>query len=571
MFINIVNFKSERQLNIVPSDGMKNIIILVFTAVLLFFGLQYLICCKHKYRKNRYDFDVIIRNGTIYDGSTKDPYIADIGIKNKKITAIGNLSNETAFKNINAAGLIVAPGFIDVHTHCDLVFIQAGWKRIFAHCLDEWKGNYNYITQGVTTVVTQNCGYGFTNINKWFRIIKSVGFGTNTYGLIAHGDIRNELFGTDNPKPLNEVQLELLKKRVEKEMQRGALGLGTGLEYAPGCEATIDELVELCKIVKKYGGIYVSHIRDLTGRIYEDGEPGVLKAVKEAIKIGEMAQIPVHLSHIQINEPINGLPASKILELIDNARKEGLDITADAYPYNVGITWITMLTPPEYKTSSSIKPEYKTREGKEELKRAVEKTFTYLSPDRVTVVQYTANKSYIGKTLKQIADMENRQPSEVYVELACDPNAPMCFFCDQDMQVVEALMQRDYVFTASDGFTYVKGSFKPHPRMFATFTKKIKKYALDDKLITLKDAIRSMTSLPAQKFNILLRGKIEIGFYADVVVFNQDTIKDIATYEDEDARYSEGIEYLLINGVVSIDKGKITGKRGGIALRRTSS
>lgn len=550
---------------------MKKIIILLVAVILLLFGLRYLICCKHKYCENKYAFDIAIKGGTIYDGSLEDPYIADIGIKNKKIIAIGDLSKQTTAKTIDAAGLIVTPGFIDVHTHCDLIFNKAGWKRIFAHFIKEWKGNYNYLTQGVTTVVTQNCGYGFTNIDKWFSIVDSVGFGTNTYGLIAHGDIRNELFGADNPQPLNEIQLELLKQHVEKEMQRGALGLGTGLEYAPGCEATIDELVELCKVVKKYGGIYVSHIRDLTGRIYEDGEPGVLKAIKEAIEIGKRAQIPVHISHIQINEPINKLYASKVLELIDNARKEGLDITADAYPYNVGISWIMLLTPPKYKTSYSIKPEYKTKEGREEMKKEVEKTFAYLSPDKVVIVVYATNKSYVGKTLKQIADMQHKQPSEVYVELACDPNAPMCFFYDQDIKIVEALMQRDYVFTASDGVTYVKGTCKPHPRMFATFTKKIRKYALDDKLITLKDAIRSMTSLPAETFNILQRGKIEIGCYADIVIFNQNTIRDLATYEDEDARYSEGIEYLLVNGVISIYKGKLTGKRGGRALRRTSS
>jgi len=550
---------------------MKNIIILLFSAVLLLFGLLYLFYYKHKCGKDNHAFDVIIRNGTVYDGSLKDPHVADIGIKNKKIIAIGDLSKQTAAKTINATGLIVAPGFIDVHTHCDLVFNEAGWKRIFAHFMDEWKGNYNYITQGVTTVVTQNCGYGFTNLNKWLGIVKSVKFGTNVYGLIAHGDTRNELFGADNPTPLNDAQMELLKQRIEKEMQRGALGLGTGLEYAPGCEATTDELVELCKIVKKYGGIYVSHVRDFTGRIYEDGEPGVLKAIKEAIEIGKRAQIPVHISHIQINEPINKLPASKILEIIDNASKEGLDVTADAYPFNVGISWITMLTPPKYKTSNSIKPEYMTKEGKEELKKEVENTFMYLSPDRVMIVQYKTNKSYIGKTLRQIADVESKQPSEVYVELACDPDAPKCFFYDQDMKVVEELMQRDYVFTASDGFTYVKGTCKPHPRMFGTFTKKIRKYALDDKLVTLNDAIRSMTLLPAQKFNILQRGKIEVGFYADIVVFNPNTIKNIATYEDEDARYSEGIEYLLVNGVTSIDNGKFTGKRGGRALRRTSS
>jgi len=501
-----------------------------------------------------YKYDVLIKGGSIYDGTLAAPKTEDVGIKGDKIVALGKLTG-SAMKTIDAKGLTVTPGFIDVHNHSDVVFEKTGLLRYLAFFQPAWKGNYNYLTQGVTTIVDGNCGWGFADLNKYFRFLNLLRFGTNVYTLAPHGDLRNFLFGKEDPEPLTKDQLEALKKEVEKEMERGALGMSTGLEYAPGCVANTDELVELAKVVKKHNGIYVSHIRDNTG-------DGVLKALKEAIEIGKRADIPIHISHLQINAPRRNVKAQQLIALIKQARAEGVDITADSYPYDAGNSWITMLTPAKYKTSDSIRPEYKTGQGREEFKRAAEEGFKNLKPDQIIINQYASNRSFEGKTLAEIAKSEGKSPAEMYVELACNDNAPMCIFLDQDINIVKALMPYDYMMSSSDGIVYTKLAGRPHPRSFGAFSRKIRYIVLEQKLMSLAFAIRSMTSLPAEKFKLKGRGRIAVGNYADIAVIDLENYYDKATYKNP-VQYSTGVKYLIVNGVVSIDDGKLTGKRGG--------
>lgn len=353
-------------------------------------------------------FDVIIKDGTVYDGTLAKPRIADIGIRGDRIAAFGSNLGE-AVKIIDATGLIVTPGFIDVHNHADLTFQIFGKDRADAASkIPSLAGNHSYAYQGVTTVVTGNCGLGYTNVNEFYDILTKVKFGSNVYHLAPHGAIRQELFGYHQPRKLTPQQLEAMKKRVAEEMERGAVGMSCGLEYAPGSLADTEELIELAKVVKKYNGVYVAHIRDLTGTIYPDGRVGVIEALKEAIEIGKKANVPVQISHIQINEPINNMTAMPMIELITKARAEGVDITADAYPYDAGSMWITMLTPAKYKTDKGIKEEYKNAQGRAELKKAVEETFEYLGPERTMIISYPERPHYEGKTIKEIADMEKR-------------------------------------------------------------------------------------------------------------------------------------------------------------------
>ncbi|MFC1568409.1 amidohydrolase family protein [Candidatus Margulisiibacteriota bacterium] len=506
-----------------------------------------------------YDYDVLIKGGKVYDGTLAAPRTEDVGIKGARIVGVGTLTGP-ARRLIDAKGLIVTPGFIDVHNHSDVVFNKAGLFRYLAFIKPEWKGNYNYLTQGVTTIVDGNCGWGFADLNQYFGFLDLLRFGTNVYTLAPHGDLRNYLFGKDDPEALAEDQLEALKNEVEKEMKRGALGLSTGLEYAPGCAATTAELVELAKVVKKYNGIYVSHIRDNTG-------DGVLKALKEAIEVGKRANIPVHISHLQVNAPRRKVKAVQLVALIKQARAEGVDITADSYPYDAGNSWITMLTPAKYKTSDSIRPEYKTGPGREELKQAVIRSFKDLGPDQVIINQYAANRSFEGKTLAEIAKGQGKSPEEMYAMLACDDDAPMCIFLDQDINIVKALMPYDHMMSASDGTVYADLVGRPHPRSFGAFTRKIRYIVLEQKLMSLPAAIRSMTSLPAEKFKLKGRGRIAVGNYADIAVIDLKNLYDKATYKDP-VRYSTGVKYLLVNGVLSIADGKLTGKRGGRTGRR---
>jgi len=513
------------------------------------------------------NFDVLIKGGKIHDGTMAEPYVADIGVKDGAIAAIGQLAG-TAKATLSADGLIVTPGFIDVHTHCDLVFKRAGNKRYLAYVVTNFKGAYNYAYQGVTTVITGNCGYGYTDTDYWFKMLKSVGFGLNVLHLAPHGQIREELFGVDQPTELSKKQLEAMKARVAEEMEKGAVGLSTGLEYAPGLLSPTSELIELAKVAARHGGIYATHVRDETGTIHPDGEPGILRSIAEAIETGKRAEVPVEIAHFKIAMPFNNARPEQMLELIETARDQGLDINADQYPYAAGSAQVTYLLPDKYKTSMSVKDEYKTKEGKSELKAVIEDVFEKgLSPDKVLISGYPEREELEGKTLKEIAEAEGRKPSEVFVEMACLDMAPWAIYFSQEEDVVKALMPRDYIITASDGYTVPKNMMTPHPRIYGTFTRKLKKYTLDQKIITLGQAIRSMTSLPADKFKIKGRGKIEQGAFADINVIDLETVTDHATFL-KPHQYSKGIVHQLVNGVVAIEDNKATGKRGGECIRK---
>ncbi len=512
-------------------------------------------------------YDIIIKGGTIYDGTPAKPYVADIGIEKDKIVAIGNLS-EKAHHVVDATNLFVTPGFIDIHTHCDLTFERMGRKRYAAYFLPSWKGNYNYLYQGVTTVVTGNCGYGYADTGLWSDIVDSVRFGTNVYHLAPHGMIRQELFGQDQPRELTIKQLDTIKGRVAEEMENGAVGISTGLEYAPGLLATTDELIEVAKVAKKYGGIYTTHLRDESGEKGADGEIGVIRAIKEAVEIGRRAEIPIEISHLKISEPINDVTVPQILETIETARLEGIDITADQYPYDAGSTFLNYLLPDEFKTATGVKDSYKTKDGKAEMKRAVEKVFSYMGPEKTIVTMYPGKKVYEGKSVKEIAEIEGMMPSEAYVHLVCEGKSSTAVFFITDITIVEEIMKNDRIITASDGWTVPKNMTQPHPRIYGTFPRKLRKHVIEENLMNFEQAVRSMTAMPAEKFNMKGRGKIAVENFADIAVIDPHKITDHATYE-KPHQYAEGIAHLFVNGKQSITNGKATGKRGGRALRRS--
>lgn len=530
------------------------LLIVIFSAGLSIFIVWH--CCISP----DYDFDIVIKGGTIYDGTLAEPHTADVGIKGDKITAIEkDLKYNKVRKIINVNGYIVTPGFIDVHTHSDTTFQKVGWGKYFAYFTPDWKGNYNYIFQGVTTIVTGNCGLGIPDTRSWLQFIDSLKFSTNVYHLAPHGAIRMQLFGKNQPQKLNSEQLERLKNRFAEEMKNGAIGFSTGLEYSPGFLADKGELIEIAKTIKKYGGIYTSHIRDESGR-------GVIQAINEAIEIGKQSGIAVNISHIKLCRPFNNVTAKQILKPIEDARKQGFAVTADQYPYNFSATIITILIPNKYVTDVGIKDEYKNEKGRELMKKEIEKRFTITLPENVLITFYPEKKSYEGKTLKEIAIMEGKSPADIYVQIVCEHNAPSAIFFGQDENIVKALMAKDYIMTISDGATTPMGSMKTHPRYFGTFARKIRKYVIEEKVMPLNAAIRSMTSLPAETFNIKARGKIAVGFYADIAVINLAIIKEKATYVNSN-QYSKGIIDLLVNGILTIEDEKPAHKTGGRALR----
>jgi len=519
--------------------------------------------------KSSYTYDILIKDGLVYDGSLAKPVVADVGVRGDKIVAIGEGLTGAAVKTIDAKGMIVTPGFIDVHNHTDLNMLMKWIPKNnyydFSIVDDPWKQNHNYLTQGVTTIVTGLCGGGIPGTADWLNGLNKLPFGSNVYHLIPYGILRAMLFGDNQPTTLTKEQLDSLKKMVEKEMQGGALGFSVGLEYAPGCFTTTDELVEIAKVVAKYGGLYDAHIRDQTGTAGANGQPGELNSIRETIEIAKRANIPVHISHIQLNLPWNNVQAVQMSDLIEQARSEGVDITADQHPYDWGYSVLSYRLPAKFKTGLGVNDKYKTPEGKAEMRAEIKKVFEFLSPGEIKLT--TGPVEYRNQTIAAIAELKHQTAAEAYVDLSCLDPAPFALFHEISDEINRQMMQHEYVFTASDGFTVFAADDSPHPRFFGCFPRKIKKYALEDKLVTLQDAVRSMTSLPAAKFKMKGRGMIVAGNYADIAVIDIAKLKDNADYDKRNL-YSEGVEYVLVNGGLSIDRGKLTGNRGGRACVR---
>jgi N-acyl-D-amino-acid deacylase len=503
---------------------------------------------------------VILRGGTVYDGSLGSPHVLDVRIKGDKIVEIGKL-NDSSAETIDVAGCIVTPGFIDVHNHTDVVVpILRSMLRV--EDVPELKGIFNYLFQGVTTIVTGNCGLGYTSIDEWFDYLDSLHFGTNVYHLAPHGNIRLELFGKEQPTRLTPAQMQVFKKKLEEEIEKGAIGFSSGLEYAPGWLADRNELIEIADVVKKKGGIYTTHMRS------ESGE-GIIGAMEEAIEIGRRTGISVQISHLKLGVPYNkSVTIEKVLSLIENAHKQGLDVSADQYPYSTSSTYLTwLLEDKSFLLNDNVKPEFKTDDGKALIAKAVSNRFKYLGPENVLMSWCPQNPEYDGKTLRQLGDQVKKDPAELYADLVCGEKMPMAILFGQDASVVKEIMRHGYVFTSSDGSVLMKGAGKYHPRCYASFTKKIKQFALDEKTIDLNFAIRSMTSLPAEKFKMKGRGRIAEGCFADIAVIDIGKIRDNTTYESPD-NLSDGVVHLFVNGVHAIENGKFTGQTGGKPLRR---
>lgn len=521
-------------------------------------------------RQDDFPYDILIQNGAVYDGSGQPPVITDIGIKGDRITRMGSVDDSggrVAARILDARGLAVMPGFIDVHTHCDLTFIKTGWKRHLARFMPSWKGNYNYISQGVTTVVTGNCGWGFGDIDQWYDITRSLSFGTNVCHLAPHGVIREELFGADQPRELSRDQMDRFKARIAEEMDKGAVGLSSGLEYAPGLLAPPGELVELAKVAARYGRVYTTHMRDESGAMNQEaGVPGVVAGIREAVAVAREAGLPVEISHLKINTPVNGYPADLVLDPIDRARAEGLKVTADQYPYAAGSTIISVLMPLAFRSSDGVKEEFRTAEGRTKIQTEIRKVFRHLGPDKILITYCPDNEAFEGKTLLQVAELEHKSPARTYADLVSGEAAPVGVFFGQDMDVVKGIMVRDYILTGSDGWTVPRDMTTPHPRTYGTFARKLGRFCRDEHQVDLLACIRSMTALPAETFNIRDRGRLLEGYFADIAVLDLDRVTDRATYLSPH-QYASGIRHVIVNGTISMADGEFTGDRNGKNIR----
>jgi N-acyl-D-amino-acid deacylase len=494
-------------------------------------------------------YELVISGGTIYDGSGNAPFTADIGITDGVIQDIGRIKAGKSTV-IDATGLYISPGFIDMHTHCDRGLMQTGMSAA-----------QNYLKQGVTTVVTGNCGSGTYRVEEYFKHLDSIGIGPNCVHLIGHGTLRNAVMGQEDRAPAAD-ELEDMKELLAKGMEGGAAGFSTGLFYAPGSYAETVEIIELAKKVKEFQGIYASHIRDEGNFTI-----GLLASIEEAISIGEAADIPVQISHIKaLGKPVWGL-SDEVTALIEHARERGVVVVADQYPYTASNTGFSAAVLPRWvqaggSTESRLRDPDLLPRIREEMARNIENRG---GPESLLIISYSKDPTFNGKTLAEISKLMGKTVIETAIYIILNGSSGVISFNMNESDVLH-FMQKDYVMTSSDGHVQLLGEGMPHPRNFGAFTRKIRKYVLEDQIITMEHGIRAATSLPAEMLGLADRGMIEKGFAADLVIFDPQNIRDMATFTDPH-HYSEGIIFLLVNGKLVIENGEYNGKLAGKALR----
>jgi N-acyl-D-amino-acid deacylase len=497
--------------------------------------------------------DILIKNGKILDGTGNSWHYGDIAVQNGKIVAMGKLGKWNAAKNIDATGLIVAPGFIDVHTHIEG---------------DEKKNPTadNFIYDGVTTVVTGNCGLSQVNLGRYFSMLDSLKISINVASLVGHNDVRKAVMGSANRDPTEE-EMKKMEAIVEQAMKDGAVGLSTGLIYIPGTYSKTEEVVRLAKVASKYNGVYASHMRD-------EGD-SVTQAIEEALHIGREAKMPVEISHFKLSGQQNWGRSKETVPMIIKARQEGLDVTIDQYPYTASSTSLSTLLPDWVLADGqdSIKARLARPEIRKEvaaymlkkLKKRKLKNFSY-----PVVASYYFDSTMNGKSIEEVNLAKGRkhkatEETETIMEMMEHGGAGMVFHGMSDDDV-KAIMKYPFNMFASDASIRIYGAGNPHPRGYGTNARVLSKYVRDEKVITLEEAIRRMTSLPAQKFQLQNRGILREGFAADIVIFDEEKVQDLSTY-NQPHQYSTGFKYVLVNGQLTVDEGKHNGTRAGNTLR----
>lgn len=549
--------------------------------------------------RNATSYDILITNGRIVDGTGNPWFYGDIGIIGDTIAEIGDLSGKTASKTIDAQGLTVSPGFIDIHTHCD-----GGLGK------PESKANLNYLIQGVTTVVTGNCGHSVSlKVEKTKKKWEEQGIGTNGIFLVGYGSIRRAIM-EEKPRQATKEEMEKMKDILRQSMEEGAWGMSTGLEYIPDRYASTEGIIELTKVVGEYGGVYASHQRNEFDRVPE--------ATKETIRIAEETGVRAEISHLKVCRKNYWGVMKEVVGLINEARTKGIYITADMYPYhyagggqilpiarNAG--WAPFHLPEDMEPFAELREKMKDRKltnvqreklrkqyveelakaladksKREQIRKSVLEGEPY-KPSSVALAGWDSylvtvaqkNTHLIGKILSDIADEQNRDPFDVAADLVIDePDLYVAcgVMSEEDMKYA---MKQDWLMFCSDGdaLPIIKESDQArigHPRAFGSQARVLRKYVREEKVLTLENAIRKMTSLPASFLQIKDRGLLVKGYKADIVIFDPETVRDNATPSDTH-QYSTGTECVIVNGKISIENGEYEGALNGKLLLLTKN
>lgn len=532
-------------------------------------------------------YDLLISNGMILDGAGNPWFRGDIGIKNGRIERIGIISASYT-RTIDAEGLVVVPGFVDIHTHNDLTVLP-------------YPGLESYVMQGVTTSVTGNCGLSIAPVNParvhllkrylspflkaghdygwdWLTLgdfcqkIEENGFAHNLVPLVGQGTIRLAVKGYDRGDATTE-EMTAMKKFLEESLEDGAFGLSAGLIYPPGSYTSTEELVDLTSVLSAYGGLYSVHMRDESDSLVE--------SLEETIRIAEQNRIPLEISHHKAAGQSNWGKVNETLHLMQNARCRGVEINCDVYPYVAGSTTMTVTLPGWLleggieKMLDLLRSSEVRRRVQNDSMHGVMKGENWVKSvgwNRIVVGECPSHRQYEGKSLQQVIAERNAldEPFEAFfdwlIEVEGNATAVVFMMAEEDVKTV---IRSPLSMIVSDAWaTAPCGGGKPHPRAYGSFPRVLGKYVRDEKLLSLADAVRKMTSLPAGKLRLQDRGLVKEGFAADLVVFDPGTIKDTATYENPH-QYPEGITHVIVNGQTVVDNGELTGARPGRVLRRS--
>jgi len=499
-------------------------------------------------------YDLIIINGLIYDGTTDQPQFTDIGIIADKIIKIGSLKNAKARQTIDAANEVVSPGFIDLHAHVEAIMASPEAESA--------------LRQGVTLVLGGPDGGGPSPMRPYLDSLSTYALGFNMAYLVGHNAIRKSIMQTDN-RPPTFKELEEMKAMVREAMDAGAFGISTGLKYVPGSFSNMEEVIELSKVAAASDGIYTSHLR-------EEGL-GLLNAVQEAILIGREADIPIVLTHHKaIGRPMWGA-STQTLSMVDSARSIGLDVMMDQYPYTASSTSISVLIPTWALAGG--REAFKSRlEDPAIHEQIINEIMFNIEFDRggaeLAVVQFAFvawKPDLNGSTLKDWAVERGMEPTfrngaALVIEAELNGGAS-CIFHAINEDDVKRIMQHPMTMIASDGRLAHIGEGHPHPRAYGTFPRVLGHYVRELGVIDLQTALLKMTSMPADRLGLKDRGYLKEGMKADFTIFNPETIIDESTFVDPH-HYPTGIDYVIVNGKVTIEKGSLTQERAGIVLRK---
>jgi N-acyl-D-amino-acid deacylase len=528
-------------------------------------------------------FDLVITNGRIIDGTGSPWYSGDIGIRGGKVVAIGKLSGAPSKRTIDAAGKVVAPGFIDMLGQSDLTILVDPRlpSKIFQGITSEITGEGGSAAPLNDAIVqSDRSGYDhlkitpdWRNFRQYFARLEKQGIGINVADYVGATQVRRMVLGDDDKQPTPE-QLEQMKSLVRDAMRDGAVGVSTSLEYAPAPYAKTEELIALATEAGKFGGIYSTHMRDESD--------SVLEAIDEALRIGREAHIPVEIWHIKVAGKNNWGRMPQVVAKINAARAAGADVTADTYAYTA---W--------YNDFSAFIPAWAHDGGTEKLVERLKDPTTRArirkdmetrsstwdnewqeipGPEAIMIgaVQNPKLLPLEGKRLSEIAKLWNKDPIDALCDfLIDDPSTGVAVFGMSQPDVTLALQQpwvsvdNDSAGTSPEG---ILGQEHPHPRAYGTFPRVLSKYVREEKVLTLEDAIRKFSALPAQRMRLADRGVLKAGMWADIVVFDPAKVRDRATFDNPN-QFSEGMDYVLVNGVPVIDGGKMTGALPGKVLR----